>query len=186
MTSSLFDFDSSLRKYMRGVKVEFDSASDGDGGSVDIAYQFNSVSGAFTSLQTGAVSGTEYALPGTRADSVSLKVTLNKGSSTLGPVFKRWYAKGAPVLTSYRVNEYILDLGGDSSMLEPVRLRNGQDHNLTGEQMRANLVTALGSTSPITVTDRTGTFTAILEPANCEFDLTRPGQWYARIRVREV
>lgn len=185
--TSLFDFDNSLSKLLRGIKVDFSPATDGDGGSVDIAYQGDSLDGAYTNLRTAAVSGTEYTLTGVSGHSISARITLNKGTSTLGPTLKRVYVRGVPVLTTYRINEYILDLGGDTTSQNPVVLRDGRTpHPLNGEQMRAHLVTALTSPTPITVTDRSGTFTAVLEPANCEFDLTRPGQWYARIRVREV
>lgn len=185
--SSLIDFDSSLAKQFRGVKVEWSAASDGDGGSVDIAYQVDSLTGSWTTLKTGAVSGTEYTFSSISGHAIAVRVTINKGTSTAGPTLKSCSVRGAPVLTSYRINEYILDLGGDSSGQNPVMLRDNMTyHPLSGEQMHTNLAAAIQSQTPITVTDRSGTFTAMLEPSNCEFDLTRPGQWYARIHVREV
>lgn len=184
--SSLIDFDSSLPKVFRGIKVEFDAASDGDGGSVDIAYQVDSLTGAWTTLKTGATSGTEYALSNVSGHAIAVKVTLNKGTSTAGPTLRSMNVRGAPTLTSYRINQFVFDLGGDSHEQNPVKRRDGSDHNLNGEEMRAHLATAIQATAPVQVTDRTGTYTAVLEPDGCEFDLTRPGQWYAQIKVREV
>jgi hypothetical protein len=182
--SSLIDFESSLPKQFRGVKIEWTPASDGDGGSVDIAYQLESLTGSWTTLHTGAVSGTEYTFTNISGHAVAIKITINKGTSTAGPTLRSCSVRGAPVLTSYRINEFILDLGGGYS--NPVRRRDDSDHNLTGEQMRANLAASVTSQSPLTVTDVTGTYTGILEPANCEFDTNRPAQYYARIRIREV
>jgi len=53
------------------------------------------VDGSYTTLQTGAVSGTEYTLTGRN---ISVKITLNKGTSTNGPVLKRHYIRAAPVV----------------------------------------------------------------------------------------
>lgn len=191
VSASLVDFDSSLPKVFRGVKVEFDAATDGNGGSIDIAYQVdNLLTAGYSALKTGAVSGTEYPGDGTSINfghAMSIKITLNKGTSTAGPVLKSISLRGAPILPPYRLNEYILDLGGDTSGQNPVVLRDGRTpHPLSGEQMRTNLAAALISQVPVTVTDRTGTYTAMLEPANCEFDITRPSQWLARVRIREV
>jgi len=78
----------------------------------------------------------------------------------------------------------VSNVGGAGS--NPVKRRDLSDHTLTGEQMRANLSTSIQSKVPFTVTDRTGTFTAVFEPANCEFDQTSPGEWYARVQLREI
>jgi hypothetical protein len=80
--TSLVDYDSSLDKLFRGIKVDFDSGTDGNGGTVDIAYRLNDVNSSYTTLQTGATSGTEYSLSGITGRSISVKVTLNKGTST--------------------------------------------------------------------------------------------------------
>jgi hypothetical protein len=184
VSSSLFAFDSSLAKLFRGVIIDADIPA---GATVDIKYQLDSVDGSYTSLATAVASGTENLFPSaTSGRSISIQVMLKKGSSTVGPTLKRVFVRAVPVLSSYRINEYILDLGGDATTGATLKRRDLSDHNLTGETMRANLVAAIQATAPISVTDRTGTFTAVLEPANCEFDQTRPGQWYARIRVREV
>jgi integrase len=53
------------------------------------------VDGSYTTLQTGAVSGTEYTLTGRN---ISVKITVNKGTSTNGPVLKRHYIRAAPVV----------------------------------------------------------------------------------------
>lgn len=182
--SSLVDFDSSLPKQFRGIKVEFDAASDGNGGSVDIAYQTDSLTGAWTTLQAGAVSGTEYTLTSVSGHSIAVRITLNKGTSTSGPVLKSYSVRGAPVLTSYRINEFVLDLTGTAA--NPVVRRDVSTQTLTGEQMRANLAASIQAVTPLTVTDVTGTYTAQLDPGGCEFDEVRPGQWYARVKIREV
>lgn len=185
VASSLIDFDSSLSKVFRGVTVEFDAATDGNGGSVDVGYQVNGLAGNYTSLATGVTSGTEVTLPaGTTGHSVSIKITLNKGTSTAGPTLKSMSVRGAPVTPPYRLNSFILDLGG--AYANPVRRRDDSEHTLTGEEMRVNLAAAITSQTPLTVIDITGTYTAFLEPAQCEFDTNRPSQYYARIQTREV
>jgi hypothetical protein len=118
ITTSLIDFDSSLTKLFRGIKIDYEEGSDGDGGSVDVAYQLNEVDGAFTTLQTGVTSGTEYTLgtAGTEVtgQSISVKVTLNKGSSTYGPVLKRIYVRASPKRPQYHRVLVHLDCSGTS------------------------------------------------------------------------
>lgn len=190
LVTSLFDFDNSLSKLPRGIKVEFDAATDGDGGSVDIAYQYDSVTGSYTTLQTGAASGTEYALTGT-AHSVSVKVTLKKGTSSKGPTLKRVYVRGAPILQAYRFNTYVLDCSGNRNAPEPgwVKLANGQPHNKDGVEMVTDLRTALNA-GVISVTDRYGTFNAVIEPGGTTFKEVKAtygrAEYRAEIAVREV
>lgn len=192
LTTSLFDFDNSLTKTPRGIKVEFDSAIDGDGGSVDIAYQYDSVDGSFTTLQLGATSGVEYQLPTTTCHSIAVQVTLNLGSSLLGPVLKRTFVRAAPLLSTFRRAEYDLDLTGVKGIVNeapnPVQMRNGNDHPLMGMDMALNLKTSMLKTTPISVTDRLGTYTAVFEhgPNVSEFDEVRPGEFIAHVTLREV
>jgi hypothetical protein len=161
--SSLIDFESSLTKIFRGATVEFDPASDGNGGSIDIAYQLNSLTGAWTSLATGVTSGQEVTFPaGTSGHSVALKVTLNKGTSTNGPILKAMNVRGAPVMPIYPRGEYILDCTG--TVEQQTRLRDDSFHPLTGQQQVQNLITARNSTTPITITDKVnGTFTGFVD-----------------------
>lgn len=189
--TSLFDFDNSLVKLMRGVKVEFDVGSDGNGGSVDIYYQFDSVDGAYTLLQTGAVSGTEYDLGSAQHHSVSIKVVLNRGTSTYGPKLKRTYVRAAPILQSFRNNNYLIDLTGNSMADPPMYLTlvNGETHAKDGEQMRADLQAAIAA-GPITITDRFGTFMGIVEPGGSAFREVRAdygrAEYRAALSVREI
>lgn len=191
LITSLFDFDNSLPKLMRGVKIEWDAGSDGDGGSIDIYYQFDSVDGAWTLLQAAAVSGTEYNLGTTPHHSVAFKLVLNKGTSTYGPKLKRIFARAAPVLNTYRNNQYLLDLTGNQ-MADPslfLTLADGTTHTKDGEQMRKDLVTALLA-GPISITDRFGTYTGIIEPANTDFREVRSdygrAEYRADIQIREI
>ena len=206
VTSSLFDFDNTLTKQFRSVKVDWASFSGDTGATVDISYQLDGVDGSYTNLQTGAVSGTEYTLPAnTTGRAISVKITLNKGSSTSGPILKRVYVRAAPQLQSYRNREYILDLSG-IGYKDQVRLADGTLHTLTGHEQAENLVAAIAKSS-VSVSDRfcnlqtslggsttTDSFTAILEPSQCEiYDIREgwdnpqePGGFAAKISVREI
>ena len=196
VASSLMDFDNSLTKTFRGIKVDFTAAADGNGGSVDIAYQVDSVNGSYTSLQTGATSGTEYLLSGVSGHSISVKITLNKGTSTLGPILKRVYVRAAPQLQQFKSGLYILDCTNTAS--QPRELRNGTYHPLTGYEQVQNLLTAAKATTPFSVTDKVnGTFTALVDLSDSEgWDVyevhpdadnpSKPGTYMVRIKVREV
>jgi hypothetical protein len=191
--SSLIDFESSLAKQFRGVKVEFAAGSDGNGGSVDIAYQVDSLDGSWTTLRTGAVSGTEYTFTNISGHAVAVKVTLNRGTSTTGPTVKNLNVRAAPVLQSFNVRTYNLDLSSLPSVA--TILEDGSPHPLTGFDQAVNLRTAIRSTTPLTITDKFGTFTGICEPSNCSIlelhsdesaGLAHPGQFIGQITVREV
>lgn len=182
ITSSLFDFGNSMTKQFRGVRIEFDPAT--TGGSVDIAYQIDSVDGSWTTLQTGVTSGTEYIFSNVSGHSISIKITLNKGSVG-APVLKRLYVRAAPVLSQYRQFTYLVDCSGKDGRGN-VKLRNGRLSPLDGQEMAANLKTAITSESPISVSDRFGTFTAMLGPDKCQFEEIRPEEYQARIVGREV
>jgi len=193
LQTSLIDFDNSLLKQFRGIKVDWSAATDGDGGSVDIAYQVDSVDGAFTTLKTGATSGTEYTLTSISGHTISIKITLNKGTSTNGPVLKRIYTRAAPQLQGYKMRQYNLDLSSDVD--HPTKLQDGFSFQpLSGYEQALNLQTAISSSVPISVTDRFGTFTAVCEPAQCSIvelhsegsGPGKSGQYEAVIQVREV
>lgn len=184
VTGSLIDFDNSLTKQMRGLKVDFNSATDGNGGSVDIAYRVDDVDGSYTTLQTGAVSGTEYPITGVSGRSISVKVTLNKGTSTSGPVLKRVYARASPTLQSYKRREFTLDLSGRNGKGHVV-LNNDADHPLDGYAQATNLNSAIGA-APFTITDRFGSFSGVIEPGATELIEIRPEEYIARVTVREV
>ncbi len=205
VSSSLMDFGNSLSKLFRGIKVDWTAASDGNGGSVDIAYQVDSVDGSYTSLVNSAVSGTENVLSGVSGHSISAKITLNKGSSTNGPILKRIYVRAAPALQTFRNRTYVLDLSG-IGFKDPVRNAAGMTIPLSGHEMAANLNTAILA-GQINISDRfcnlatcqtgstsTDSFVGICEAGQCEIydvaegwdDPKNPGAYVAKIVVREV
>jgi hypothetical protein len=194
LTTSLFDFDSSLSKLFRGIKVEFDSATDGNGGTVDIAFRVGDVDGSYTALQTTAVSGTEYTLSGISGRSISVKVTLNKGTSTNGPVLKRISVRAVPLQTQFRQCKYVLYLGGsrkrDPIESQMITLRDGTIHTKDGKAMVADIVTAATSTTPFAVTDGVnGTMSnCLIDIGSGELKITqiKPGEFIAVVPVREV
>lgn len=169
--SSLIDFDSSLTKLFRGIKVDYDEDSDGDGGSVDIAYRVNDLGteyvGSYTTLQTGAVSGTEYQLgsPGSpiTGRSISYKITLNKGTSTNGPVLKRVYVRAAPQTPQRHRGLYHIDCSAPDDGSNPVLDNSGQPLPRSGMEMVMELRTLASTGSLVTVTDPLHSFTANLE-----------------------
>lgn len=195
--SSLIDFDSSLKKVFRGATIEFDSAADGNGGSVDVSYQIGGLAGSWTSLATGVTSGTEITFPAsTTGHSIALKVTLNKGTSTSGPLLKTMSLRGAPVMPEYPHGEYILDCTNTED--DPRQLRDESYHPLTGYEQAQNLTTAAKSQVPITITDKlNGTFTGfvdindaqgfdVYEIHPAEGDLKKAGSYVVRLTVRGV
>lgn len=188
ITSSLADFNSSLTKVFRGVKVEFDSASDGNGGSVDIAYRVGDVDGSYTTLQTGATSGTEYNLSSISGRSISIKVTLNKGTSTGGPALKRIYVRAVPVQSTFRFEKYVLNCTGraEPGVNDPqyIELHDGSTHNLDGLEMATNLRSSYTLGTTISITDKFGTFTGIIE--ELKLTETRPNEFVSEVTVREV
>lgn len=198
VTSSLFDLDSSLDKLFRGIKVDFDSATDGNGGNggtVDIAYRVGDVDAGYTTLQSGAVSGTEYLLSGVSGRNISVKITLNKGTSTAGPVLKRVYVRAAPLLQQFRRREFILDLTNTAKQAR--KLRDGTYHPKTGREQANDLVTAAQLTTPFSITDKFGTFTGLIDLNSTPgFELyeihpspdepVKSGAFVARVLVREI
>jgi hypothetical protein len=194
ITSALIDFESSLDKYFKAVKVDFVAASDGDGGSVDISYRLNDLDGSYTNVQTGATAGTEYTI-GQSGRAISIKITLNKGTSTLGPVLKRVNVRAAPILQQFRRREYVLDLSGTTKT--PQQLRDGTYHPKSGRDQANDLVTASQLTTPFSITDRFGTFTGLIDLNDSDgfslFEIhpspdepVKSGSFVAQIMVREV
>jgi len=179
--SSLIDFENTLPKQFRGIKV---NAVIPSGATLDISYQLDSTTGSWTSLQTGAVSGTEYTLSGVSGQAIAVRITLNKGSSAAGPTLRRVYVRASPFLQSYRRGEYVIDCTGRDG--RNIKMRNEQAHPLDGLAMATNLVTAITSGATISVTDRFGTFTGVLEPEGCEFVEIRPEEFVVKIRARAV
>ena len=195
--SSLIDFDSSLTKVFRGVTIEYAAASDGNGGTIDVAYQLNGLTGSWTSLATGVTSGTEVDFPAAiSGHSIALKVTLNKGTSTSGPTLKSMSVRGAPVMPIYSRGEYILDCTNTEDA--PRTLRDGSYHPLTGYDQVLNLVAARNSQVPISFTDKVnGTYTGFVDVNDpqgfdvyeihpAEDDLKKAGSYVVRLTARGV
>jgi hypothetical protein len=182
LTSSLIDFDNSLTKLFRSVKVDWRGS-----GTVSVSYSLNTLDGTYTGLTSSATSGTEYLFPdNTTGNAVSVKFTLTPSSNTT-PILQRYYVRAAPGLQQYRKVVYLLDLSGKTSAGElsnPVRLRDGTDHNLTGAQMLTNLRSLTNAS--ISVTDEGGTFTGVIEWGETEFREVRPSEYIGRISIREV
>jgi hypothetical protein len=167
---------------MKAVMIDADIPT---GATIDIAYFTNTIPAASTtSLQTGAVAGTEYSI-GVNARSIGFVITLNKGSSTLGPTLKRIYVRAAPILQSFRRCEYIFDLQGRDGV-QMQRLRNDQTHTKDGKAMAQDLITAAQATSPFTIVDRFGSFTGIIEPDQMELREIGPEEFVARVVVRQT
>jgi hypothetical protein len=193
--TSLFDFDSSLDKFVRGIKVDFTSATDGDGGSVDIGYQLNSLDGTYSTVQLGAQSGVEASFSQS-CRSISLLITLNKGTSTSGPILKRTYVRAAPVLQQFRRREFVLDCSGDGG-LEARELRDATTMTRSGREQVNDLISLAQSTTPFSITDRFGTFTGLVDLNDPEglqvYEIhqaddtpTLSGTYVVRVKLREV
>lgn len=187
VTSALIDFDNSLTKTFRSVKIDWEG-----GGTADIKYQADSLTGAFTTLRTGAVSGTEYLFPAnTQGHTVSVQIVLNNSGGNI-PTLKRVYVRASPVQQNYRRCQYVLDLTGAASsqggIPNPVPLRDGTFHTLTGSQLAANLIAAITSATPVPITDRFGIYTGVFEQGEgiTELDEVRPGEFLAQVTTREV
>jgi hypothetical protein len=185
--SSLIDFDTALPKYVKGITVDWSGT-----GTMDIAYQLNDLDGAWTNLQTGAVAGTEYAVNQT-ARQIAVRITGNVNAGQ--PVLKRLYVRAVPILQTFRARTYNLDLTNTPN--NQTLLQDGSIQPLTGHEQATNLITAITSATPISITDRFGTYTAVLEPGQCNvLELhsdsggggkpANSGQFVATIVAREV
>jgi len=192
VVTSLVDFENSLQKSFRGIKVDFDAPA---GSTVNIEYQVDSVTGSWTTLQTGATSGVEYPLTGVSGHAIAARVTLNKGSSSAGPALKRVYFRAAPQLPQYRSGLYILDCTGTRENARD--LRNGMPDPKTGYQKVTDLLAAAQSTTPISITDRLGTYTGYIDLADPEGwdvyevhpntdDPENSGCYLVRVKCRQV
>lgn len=187
--SSLFDFDSSLDKRFHAIRVDFDSATDGNGGTVDIAYRLNDVDGSYTSLATGVTSGVEIPLTNISGRAISVKVTLNKGTSTDGPVLKRIAVRASPVQPQFVIASYILNCSGTAREPETlITLRDDSRHGKTGLEMVADLKAAVASSNPISITDPiNGTFTGIIDADNFQIQaVSHMDEFRVTLTIREV
>lgn len=197
LQTSLFDFDTSLTKTLRAVKLDFDAATDGNGGSIDLYYMLNDVNAALVALATGVTAGAEVSFANsTTCRSVSLLAVLNRGTSTLGPVLKRIYVRAAPQLQQFDRREFILDCSGDGRELTR-ELRDGTPHPKSGREQVNDLITLAQSAAPFTVTDRFGSFTGLVDLDDADgFQIyeihpnheipNASGDFVVKIRLREV
>lgn len=185
--TSLDDLDSSLTKIFRGITVEFEA---GAYGSVDLAYQVGSLSGAYTSLATGITSGTEYTLSGVTGKSIAVKVTVNKGaagdpSSATTPIIKKVNVRAVPKQTSYRKDTYVVAMGGVDGKSHQ-QLRDGTFHPNDGLTQATNLRAAAVAGVPITIVDQFGSYTGVIESDGLQIRCYRPEEFVAVVPVREV
>jgi hypothetical protein len=171
-----------LTKRFRSIEVEFDAATDGNGGSVDISYRTGDVDGSYTSLVTGATSGSENLLTNITGKSVSVKVTLNKGTSTLGPTLKRIKVRAVPVRPPFRKDKFVLNCQGRDG--NNIRLRDNSTHTKDGKAMATDLRTAATTTNPITIIDTFGSYTGVIE--SLELIEVQPEEFLAIGSFREV
>lgn len=192
ITSSLFDFDSSLTKIFRGVTVEWDAGTDGNGGSVDVEYILNKVDGSTVALQTSAVSGTEYNLTNISGKSIAVRVKLNKGTSTYGPVLRRISVRAVPITSAsgvsgaqFRKETFIIKCTGRDSA-NPLVLRDGTLETNDGLVLAQALRTAASSALPVSVTDEFGTFTGVIDTDKFDLRRLRTNEFVGIVPVREV
>lgn len=175
LKTSLIDFDSSLTKYFKSVKIEGETGGD----SVTIRYRLDTLSGNYTDVTTTAAMGTEYAI-GAQGRAISISVGF--GSNT---VLRRIYVRAAPIQDTFKRRQYLLALGGVDGE-SPILLRDNTPHTKDGRAMAQDLFTAAAATTPFSITDKFGTFTGLLEPDKLEITEVRPDVYVARVTVREV
>lgn len=192
--TSQYDFDNTLSKVIRGLKVDADTPANT---SVDLSYQLDGCGGTYTSLQTGITSGTEYLLPAsTSAHSISVQVTLNSTDGSATPTLKRVYVRAAPTLQQFRRREFLFDLSG--GLREEIgktarRNRDGTPYPYNPKTAAENLRTIATQTIPFTVQDRFDQFTCLadLQQNQEGYDgfaiyEIRPEVFIGRINLREV
>ena len=192
--TSQYDFDNTLSKVIRGIKIDADIPANT---SIDLAYQLDGCGGTYTTLQTGATSGTEYLLPAsTSAHSISVRITLNSATGSATPTLKRVYVRAAPTLQQFRRREYLFDLSGglrDELGKSSRRCRDGTPYPYDPKTAANNLRTIATQTIPFTVQDRFDQFTALADlQENSEgydgfaiYEI-RPDVFIGRINLREV
>jgi hypothetical protein len=169
ITSPLFDFDSSQDKLFRGIKIDYDEADDGDGGSVDISYQIDDLTdSSYTLLQSSAVSGTEYAVGDVGSQivgrSISIRIALNKGTSTDGPKLKRIYVRAAPIINQKRRDLYHIDATGSQHGKNATLDHTNAAIARSGQIIFNELKSFAGSGSLLTITDVDGdSYTGVIE-----------------------
>jgi hypothetical protein len=182
LAHSLVDYDLGVAKWFKSVKVDADIPA---GASIDIAYQLEGVTdGSYTTLVTGAASGTEYDIDES-GRSVSLRFTLNKGASAAGPTLKRTYLRAAPTLETFKRRQYAVACFGRNGKT-PTLDKTEKPIPRDGLQMAQDLIASAIETEPITITDHLGTYTGKVVLEDSEFKEIRPEEFVAIVTVREV
>lgn len=183
--SSLFDFDSSLPKIIRGVRADFEATGTG---TVDLSYRLNDLTSSYTSLQTNITSGQEYKITapaeGTTHRSVSVRATLNRGATTTSQVkLKRLYVRAMHVQPRYKLRRYCVQLSGRDGS-GAVLDRSGAPLPKDGADLYDDLETLAGRTAPQTITDESGSFSGVVQEV--EYHRLKSEVGFAMVTVREV
>ena len=194
--TSQYDFDNTLTKVFRGIKVDADIPANT---SIDIAYQLDGCGGTYTTLQTSAVSGTEYLLPNnTTGHSISVQVTLKSATGAATPTLKRVYVRAAPTLQQFRKREYLFDITSgtrDEIGKSSRRTRDGFVYPKDAITACNDLIKIATQTVPFTVYDRfvPGGMTVLadLQQNQAGYDgfaiyEVEPNVYIGRINLREV
>ena len=194
--TSQYDFDNTLTKVFRGIKVDADIPANT---SIDIAYQLDGCGGTYTTLQTGALSGTEYPLPNnTTGHSISVQVTLKSATGAATPTLKRVYVRAAPTLQQFRKREYLFDISSgtrDEIGKSSRRTRDGFVYPKDAITACNDLIKIATQTVPFTVYDRfvPGGMTVLadLQQNQAGYDgfaiyEVEPNVYIGRINLREV
>lgn len=186
--TSRFDFESSLKKAFRGVKIDADIP-----GASTIGIQYRIDEGAYVAVPgagsiTSANVGNEFVFPsGIVGTTIQFKISLNADLALQEtPLLRRLYVRAAPIQATFRTNVWILDCTGNKNNpanQNLLRLNDGTTHAKDGLEMATDLFTALNSQTPLTVTDRFGTYTAVIEPSLFELHEMRTGYGRGEFRV---
>jgi hypothetical protein len=195
VTTSNFDFNSSLQKYFRSVAVDFEqdqmNRTDSRNGTVDIYYKIDGVVSTTTDngvhlVKSNAVSGTPYDIL-VQGTNIQIIVQLNSGATSstmpqsLGPALKRISVKGAPIMPGYRMRKYVI------ALFDNLRLKDGGQEQGTPASLRKTLETLIQSNTPISVSDAAMSgVTMVFEPDQCKVREVRPGEYLCYVVMREV
>jgi hypothetical protein len=187
VTSSNFDFNSSLQKYFRTVTIDGNKTRVGDNvGTFDLYYKLDGVStntSTYTLIQANATPGTPYNINQT-GKSISIMVVLNRGTGTtftVGPELTRIAVKGVPILPGYRKRLYALALVNRSYLKDGLLTDPA-----TPAAKRKSLESALASNTPVTVSDNTGTMTMVFITDETKIRELSEDEYIAFVAMREV
>ncbi len=196
ISSSAFDFNSSLTKFFRSVTIDgqiqqFPQRGDEYTATFGLFYKLNGV--ASTTTEAGVVAVTLNATPGVAYDinasgrSICIIVQLNAnlGNSSFpiaqGPVLTRVAVKGVPIMPGYRKRHYALALFDD------LPLKDGGREQNTPAQLRKLLEAMIQSNTPVAVYDSSmSNVNMVFLPDGCKIREIRPNEYVAYVDLREV